>query len=1435
MKLKIYSIALLALCWLATWDAHAQTDKNYVRSHTYTTKRQTLPANPLGLTKEQAQSSTQYFDGLGRPIQTVIKAGSPTGKDMVSPVLYDEFGREAFNFLPYVASDSTGTYKSMTGIVDPVASPTPYQGSEQYDFYNSGTIGNGITGDTKPYSKTAFEASPLNRVLSETGAGANWHNLGKNVQFFEMVNATENDIEDIVLPRDQAEYPINTNSGNLIGAAKSVTLEPGFTFTATANGSATVYISQYKASEVHQWSIENGSPQNEGLYPMGEIYVKQVIDENGQSMYEFTNKSGQVILKKSEVASETVTSGSESSTETVFTWTYYIYDDFGNLRFVLAPEAFETLKENSWTWNSKAADLSFEYRYDGRNRMTEKRIPGMEGFVYMVYDKLDRLVLTQDPVQRNSSLWAFTKYDVFNRPVLTGITTITAASQSAAQGLVDTHGTFNESRGSSILGYTSVAYPSNQQESAYLSATYYDDYEWSPSLSFDDTQSGKGFDDDYFTRLKGQVTGSKTRILGTSDWLETVIWYDDRYRPIQVVTQNNLEGSDRVYTQYDFAGRVTKTRTLHKAQGKADIAILKTFALDHLGNVTQIDHEIEGTGHTETIAMNTYNALGQLQNKVLNNDSGSGETAAYAYNIRGWMKSINGASDPNNMGNNKLFNMELFYESGFGTAQYNGNIAGVKWQTATTDMERNFQYSYDKLNRLTAANYGFDQNFNSDEDYDVSNITYDLNGNILSLNRKGLTQQVQEQKSYGYIDQLSYSYDGNRLLGVTDGTSGNDHEVAGDFKDGNTSGNDYAYDANGNLVKDLNKGIKDGSGNGITYNHLNLPSVIKFGSSDKRIEYTYDAAGIKLQKKVFEGGALKKTTDYVGEFVYEDGELQFMHMAEGRVLPKSALPFENGDGYVYEYHYKDHLGNLRVSFREATKEYVATMEETPEETKELEEATFDQLGTRDGEFSHGGTKAVKIESTVGPYKMFKISKDDKVEASVWVYYDNPASSPSSGNYSTFFSESFGTGSETGSFFGNLGLGMKPPGTDGLNGVPLAYVQVVFYNENDEVVQSARKEIRSEGSDNWIELKASPDKAKHNGYAKVFVVNESSEPVWVDDFKITHQQLVVQENHYYPYGMNMAGIERKGAPDHLFQYNGGVEKEESFGLNWYETEYRNYDSQLGRWHQVDPLSEAARSWTPYRYGLNNPIRLNDPSGLLEASDVLKFLEKGGSLPNGYTWTDDDSDVNDGVYDQQEDRRYEKIDDIGDEFGIHIFRDKDGSVHYVNTDTGFKKSVSAEELKKFRSRLNELSPYIEALMLLKEPGVGFNFSASAILGGGFAGDISIIKGIDGVGVYLSLGPALGYDIGIAAGGFKLIDTANDGISIIGGDPAGLEVYGGGGFILNGVVGTNLDLNNPKLSGFKRLNTQYIKVGASIGGKGGGSVGLSYSIELYKTRDK
>ncbi len=213
-------------------------------------------------------------------------------------------------------------------------------------------------------------------------------------------------------------------------------------------------------------------------------------------------------------------------------------------------------------------------------------------------------------------------------------------------------------------------------------------------------------------------------------------------------------------------------------------------------------------------------------------------------------------------------------------------------------------YTYDALNRITQA-------IDNTGKYDLQSVLYDKNGNITQLIRNGHTNA--SATSFFVMDYLTYTYDdGNKLNKVVDIAN----KTFG-FKDGNSSGNDYSYDANGNMTVDRNKGIT-----GITYNHLNLPTRVTING--KNIDYTYDATGMKLSKTVE-----NITTDYASGYIYENNELQFFNHAEGYISPElvsGSLKFD----YVYQY--KDHLGNVRLSYTDANNDGQIVQSEIIEES-----------------------------------------------------------------------------------------------------------------------------------------------------------------------------------------------------------------------------------------------------------------------------------------------------------------------------------------------------------------------------------------------------------------------------------------------------------------------------------------------------------------------
>ena len=652
-------------------------------------------------------------------------------------------------------------------------------------------------------------------------------------------------------------------------------------------------------------------------YGDGELFKIVTKDENHarglsklHTTEEFKNKSGQVILKRTYA----LVSGVEEAHDT-----YYVYDDLGNLTFVFPPK----VNVNDGISAIELSELSYQYTFDYRNRMVKKQIPG-KAEEYIIYDALDRPVLTQDANLRANNQWLFTKFDVSGRPIYTG--KYSHGSELNLYGMQNHFDTQNNNADTyyeekladqGALGnyYSNNNFPSTNVD--IFTVNYYDNYIFDRAGA---PISTNAYNTNSTTRLKGLATGSKVKVLTTNNWITTVTYYDEKARPFYVYSNNSyLQTTDIVASKLDFVGKVEETTTTHKKIGKDDIVSVDMFTYDHTGRLLKQSQKINNRT-TEEIVANTYDELGQLKEKKV---GGNLQTIDFTYNIRGWLTKIN--EDTNN--DNDLFNFEIKYNSPTsGNALFNGNIAQTSWQTLNDNTtKKTYTYAYDALNRLLSATGNVNSYFN------VSNINYDKNGNILNLARQGHIVEnpdISRPTDFGQMDNLKYTYSdngiGNKLLKVEEINGGN---ISFGFKDVNTIGDDYSYDLNGNMTSDLNKGI-----NSIIYNHLNLPVEVQIENKGT-IDYIYDATGIKLRKIVTEehaqGGETVTNTDYAGNYMYESGELQFFNHIEGYV---KADVTSSGVEMDYVYQYKDHLGNVRLSYTDNNKDGNITQNEIVEES-----------------------------------------------------------------------------------------------------------------------------------------------------------------------------------------------------------------------------------------------------------------------------------------------------------------------------------------------------------------------------------------------------------------------------------------------------------------------------------------------------------------------
>ncbi|WP_298509092.1 DUF6443 domain-containing protein [uncultured Kordia sp.] len=433
--------------------------------------------------------------------------------------------------------------------------------------------------------------------------------------------------------------------------------------------------------------------------------------------------------------------------------------------------------------------------------------------------------------------------------------------------------------------------------------------DWNGGLNTAETISGDGF----FSFTPQQV--NRTIIAGLSD-----VAGNNSYQSIKYAIYATPSGEIRLFDNGNYHSNITSYTVgdeLKVERRGTQIHYIKngeTFFVS-----ATIDNGQPLLGDVALYYLGT-----KIKNVVLIDLDNGLQEVDFTYNIRGWLKGIN-----TNEQSDDLFSFNLTYNNITDPSKklFNGNISGASWKTKGQDNSmKNYIYEYDALNRIKSA-------FDNTGNYNLDQLNYDKNGNIISLRRTGPLNE--QETDFGIMDNLSYDYHGNQLLNVTDTNA-----IEFGFKDGNihTSldpenvNNDYMYDENGNIIKDKNKGI-----NLITYNHLDLPEQITFDNNNT-ITYIYDATGVKLEKRINDYSLSSiQSTYYIGKYIYNKGsglsseKLTFFNTSEGYVEPIYELsggePLGNGvqgttpivetiTGFDFTYQYKDHLENIRLSYQD---------------------------------------------------------------------------------------------------------------------------------------------------------------------------------------------------------------------------------------------------------------------------------------------------------------------------------------------------------------------------------------------------------------------------------------------------------------------------------------------------------------------------------------
>ena len=595
--------------------------------------------------------------------------------------------------------------------------------------------------------------------------------------------------------------------------------------------------------------------------------------------------------------------------------TYYIYDDHGRLCYVLPPMAVDGMYNtgNYPDSHTLLQQYAYLYKYDDRGNCIGKRLPGCKS-IQMIYDRANRLVMSQDGNQQSESLWTITKYDALSRVLYTYEANPLRSPGDLRQYCKEK--LFVEERADSYtawpgMGYTLRILLPAANDYRLLTVNYYDDYSFlyiegtaASQLAY---RSKEGYGAAY-SSAKGLLTGTQVfDLTDRSKYAITVYYYDEYGNPVQTRTRHVSGDYEMTYAQCDLSGNILKSYTEHlDSRGRLSVSESVENTYDRSGRLTRTDYAVNDSLSTDWIY--EYDELGRISSKSID---GGLTHAKYRYNLQGWITRIEDVD----------FVQNLYYESfmgNYGKVRYNGNISAMNWtyRTDTDTIVNGYRFTYDAYDRLASAYSVTGSDFSSGR-YHVE-YEYDKHGNMVNLYRNG--------GRGGMIDEMNWFYEGNRVVEITDMVGEQGRYDMKEYRDYNHNGLDYFYDSNGNMTADLDRDIV-----AIRYNLLNQPDTVQFRNGSAIVNY-YTADGKRTGSKYLTPqttvvipagqtfGSTSGTAAMSSHVTARRGSLEY---AGADFESDTLIRIHNGDGYLdcseqdFRYFVRDYQGNIRTVYGSA--------------------------------------------------------------------------------------------------------------------------------------------------------------------------------------------------------------------------------------------------------------------------------------------------------------------------------------------------------------------------------------------------------------------------------------------------------------------------------------------------------------------------------------